>query len=142
MDHHSPESLIKTVAAHSSASINATTANGASLDLKGANNLRLAMFFGATGGGVTLSAALEDSEDNSTFAAALDDAGNAITFTKAASTALDFRMARIRASRLARYVRLVITTAGGAVTASVAAEAWGLKDSAYADGAAGYAKLV
>lgn len=140
--HLTPELIIKTVYAHSSASISATTANGSSINMNGAANLRVVGFIGATGAGVTITAAFEHSDDDSTFVAVTDDAGNAVTYSKAASQALDTFAWRARASRLKRYVRCKITTAGGAVTASVLLEALGLKSTANADTSSFYAKLI
>lgn len=140
--HVTPEILIKTTDFHLANSQGAGAVNGSALDMKGAANLRVVLLLGATGGGITASAALQHSDDNSTFVAALDDAGNAITVSKAASAAASRHMLRVRGSRLKRYVRLAVTTAGGAVIVAAVGETWGLKDTAYADGNAAYGSLV
>lgn len=142
MDTHlTPESLIKTENVVPVASLTGAGTSTA-IDMKGATSLRAVIMLGATGTGITFSAALQDSADNSSFAAVVDDAGNAITFAKAASLGATQQLARIRASRLRRYVKLVPTTAGGAAIVGINLEAWGIKDTAHADGASAYTKLV
>lgn len=140
--HVTPEVLIKTVDFHLANSQSAGAVNGSALDMKGAMNLRVVLSLGATGGGITVAAALQHSDDNSTFTAALDDAGNAIAVAKAAGAGASRHMLRVRGSRLKRYVRLSVTTAGGAAIVAAVGEAWGLRDTAHADGTAAYGTLV
>jgi hypothetical protein len=104
-------------------------ATGASVDTKGYNSGALRVYIGTVGSGLTinngssLTAVLQESDNNSTFTTATDNTGATIGFsgTQATTTVVlsDARIEGLNANRK-RYLRVQLTAKQGGTSGTVA----------------------
>jgi hypothetical protein len=100
------------------------SANGTAVDLSNIEGeILVVLDSAAMSTADTLDVTIEESADNSTFAAAPADAlinpetGLAATFTQVTDGAASFQVLALKKERLKRYVRAVGTLAGGSIAA-------------------------
>lgn len=104
-------------------------ATGASVDTKGYNSAALRVYIGTVGSGLTvnngssLTAVLQESDNNSTFTTATDNTGATIGFsgTQATTSVVlsDVRIEGLNANRK-RYLRVQLTAKQGGTSGTVA----------------------